>query len=372
MRPHPRQPHIRAFERWRDVPASLPRRPQAHRGRRAVGPVPRPRDGARRRPARQGLIVELGPGTGPVTKALIARGVRRERLVLVEYDPCFCSLLAERFALTASSAATPTLCAHARRPLTQPVAAVVSSLPLLNEPPARRLDLLDDAFALMGPDGVFVQFTYGLSSPIPREACAGKYSARSARRCCATCRRRASGPIAGGAGQRRRPQDRHYRPGRADRRQIRGAAQGDGSHAQPPRRPGEVNAARAGAHEAARRRAFVAPRERLMVALDVASAQSRRRGVVAPRRQRHLLQSRDGADLWRRRPGLLRAADRPGQQVFIDLKLHDIPNTVERAVGSGRPARRDVPHRARLSAERMRAAVSTAARLPLDCSASRC
>ena len=62
--------------------------------------------------------------------------------------------------------------------LTQPVAAVVSSLPLLNEPPERRLRLLDDAFSLMGPEGVFVQFTYGLGSPIPREAYAGKYVGR--------------------------------------------------------------------------------------------------------------------------------------------------------------------------------------------------
>ena len=59
-----------------------------------------------------------------------------------------------------------------------PVAAVVSSLPLLYEPPERRLDLLDAAFELMGQDGVFVQFTYGLRSPIPRDACAGKYLAR--------------------------------------------------------------------------------------------------------------------------------------------------------------------------------------------------
>ena len=34
----------------------------------------------------QGLIVELGPGTGPVTQALIEAGVAPERLVLVEYD----------------------------------------------------------------------------------------------------------------------------------------------------------------------------------------------------------------------------------------------------------------------------------------------
>jgi phosphatidylethanolamine/phosphatidyl-N-methylethanolamine N-methyltransferase len=29
----------------------------------------------------------------------------------------------------------------------------------------------------MGPSGVFVQFTYGLLSPIPRQACANRYSA---------------------------------------------------------------------------------------------------------------------------------------------------------------------------------------------------
>ena len=34
----------------------------------------------------RGPIVELGPGTGPVTKALLERGVAPERLVLVEYE----------------------------------------------------------------------------------------------------------------------------------------------------------------------------------------------------------------------------------------------------------------------------------------------
>ena len=45
-------------------------------------------------PALAGPIVELGPGTGPVTQALLARGVAPERLVLVEYEPDFCGLLA--------------------------------------------------------------------------------------------------------------------------------------------------------------------------------------------------------------------------------------------------------------------------------------
>ena len=131
-------------------------------------------------PSAPGVVVELGPGTGPVTKALIARGVRRERLLLVEYDAYFCHLLAERYPLARvvrgdAYALDTTLAGK----LTQPVAAVVSSLPLLNETPERRMALLDAAFALMGPEGVFVQFTYGLRSPMPRETLAGRYVARS-------------------------------------------------------------------------------------------------------------------------------------------------------------------------------------------------
>ena len=57
--------------------------------------------------------------------------------------------------------------------------AIVSSLPLLNQPPMRRTALIEDAFALMAPGGVFVQFTYGVASPIPRPASAGRYSAHA-------------------------------------------------------------------------------------------------------------------------------------------------------------------------------------------------
>src|ERR1700753_1606588 len=38
-------------------------------------------------------VVELGPGTGAITSALIEHGVDQKRLVLVEYNPGFCALL---------------------------------------------------------------------------------------------------------------------------------------------------------------------------------------------------------------------------------------------------------------------------------------
>ena len=131
----------------------------------------------------QGLVVELGPGTGPVTQSLIETRVPPERLVLVEYDPGFCRMLERRFegmrvVHQGDAYDLPrTLASFAG----QPIAAVVSSLPLLNQPPPRRTKLIADAFALMGPAGVFVQFTYGLQSPIPREFYADRYSANRSR-----------------------------------------------------------------------------------------------------------------------------------------------------------------------------------------------
>lgn len=121
-------------------------------------------------PVGDGLVIELGPGTGPVTQALIQRGIAPERLVLVEYDAAFCRLLERRYPRATviqgdAYRLTETLAGR----IDAPVAAVVSSLPLLNMPDAQRLGLLADAFGLMGPDGQFVQFTYGLMSPMPRK-----------------------------------------------------------------------------------------------------------------------------------------------------------------------------------------------------------
>jgi glycolate oxidase len=48
-------------------------------------------------PSISGPIIELGPGTGPVTQALLAKGIAPERLILVEFDTKFCELLARRF-----------------------------------------------------------------------------------------------------------------------------------------------------------------------------------------------------------------------------------------------------------------------------------
>ncbi|WP_245257520.1 class I SAM-dependent methyltransferase [Methylocapsa acidiphila] len=120
-------------------------------------------------PLVEGPIIELGPGTGPVTEALLRRGVAPDRLFLVEFDPGFCRLLARRFPgvhIIQGDAyrLAETLAGHIR----EPAAAIVSSLPLLMKPERERLALLGQGFALLAPAGRFVQFTYGPVSPIPR------------------------------------------------------------------------------------------------------------------------------------------------------------------------------------------------------------
>lgn len=121
-------------------------------------------------PLGDGLVIELGPGTGPVTQALIQRGVAPERLVLVEYDLAFCKLLERRFPrATVIQGDAYRLRETLAGKIEAPISAIVSSLPLLNTPDPQRMGLLADAFALMKPDGSFVQFTYGLVSPMPRK-----------------------------------------------------------------------------------------------------------------------------------------------------------------------------------------------------------
>jgi phosphatidylethanolamine/phosphatidyl-N-methylethanolamine N-methyltransferase len=119
-------------------------------------------------PSIPGLIIELGPGTGPVTRALLKRGVEASRLVLVEANPEFCGLLRQRFphcrVILGDALALPRIFHDSGE---GPVAAVVSSLPLLVFPPRQRLRLLRDCFRLMGPAGRFVQFSYSARSPVP-------------------------------------------------------------------------------------------------------------------------------------------------------------------------------------------------------------
>jgi phosphatidylethanolamine/phosphatidyl-N-methylethanolamine N-methyltransferase len=116
-----------------------------------------------------GPIVELGPGTGPVTEALVAEGVAPERLVLVEFNPTFCQLLRTRFpAATVVQGDAYSLRRLVGGLLQKPAAAIVSGLPLFSKPMRMRLALFREAIELLQPSAPFIQFTYAVVPPIPK------------------------------------------------------------------------------------------------------------------------------------------------------------------------------------------------------------
>lgn len=120
-------------------------------------------------PKSDGPVVELGPGTGPVTEALVQHGIAPARLVLVEFNPVFCRLLRTRYPdATVVQGDAYRLKALLGTMLREPAAAVVSGLPLMTKPLRTRLRLMGDAFALMSPGAPFIQFTYAVVPPIPK------------------------------------------------------------------------------------------------------------------------------------------------------------------------------------------------------------
>ncbi|MEP7029894.1 MAG: rRNA adenine N-6-methyltransferase family protein [Pseudolabrys sp.] len=120
-------------------------------------------------PKSTGPVIELGPGTGPVTQALVQRGIDPARLVLVEFNPDFCRLLRTRYpAATVVQGDAYRLRRLLAATVRQPAAAVVSGLPLVTKPLRTRLRLLSDAIGLLAPNAPFIQFTYAMVPPIPK------------------------------------------------------------------------------------------------------------------------------------------------------------------------------------------------------------
>ena len=132
-------------------------------------------------PAVPGPVVELGPGTGPVTAALVERGVSPDRLILIEYLPEFCDLLRRRYptarVISGDAFAAPEIL---RSLNLGPLAAVVSCLPLYGKTPEHRQRLLHELLELGARGMPFVQATNFPRSPIPfdQAAVAGEASPR--------------------------------------------------------------------------------------------------------------------------------------------------------------------------------------------------
>jgi len=116
-------------------------------------------------PEPRGPLLELGPGTGAVTRAILERGVAEEDLVLIESDPQFAALLRGQF--PRARVIEGDAFAFADLFDARDLHGIVSGLPVLGAPLARRRDFLAQAMNALARGGVFVQFSYSPRPPLP-------------------------------------------------------------------------------------------------------------------------------------------------------------------------------------------------------------
>ncbi|MGH6922716.1 MAG: class I SAM-dependent methyltransferase [Propylenella sp.] len=122
-----------------------------------------------------GYTLEIGPGTGVCTQALLAAGVPPERVIAVEYDKDFCRLLRERYpgmTIIRGDALKLDETLGEHRGVT--FSAILSGLPLLNVPRAKRAPYLESLFDRLVPGGRIAQLSY---SPVPpQDAIPGRFT----------------------------------------------------------------------------------------------------------------------------------------------------------------------------------------------------
>lgn len=110
-----------------------------------------------------GPVIELGAGTGTITRAILERGIAPETLHSIEINADFCAALRARHPTV--NVHDISACDVGKLGLKQ-VQAVISGLPLLSMPLALQRDILMGSFSQLAPGGCFVQFTYGPQPPV--------------------------------------------------------------------------------------------------------------------------------------------------------------------------------------------------------------
>lgn len=114
-------------------------------------------------------VLELGPGTGVVTKALLSKDIKMKQLILIEKDPSLAERLSHQFASTHVISGDA---AYLKKLLhnvgLKEVGTVVSSLPLMSLNSFTRIRVINQVFSILKNNGKLVQFTYSSGSPIPK------------------------------------------------------------------------------------------------------------------------------------------------------------------------------------------------------------
>lgn len=108
------------------------------------------------------FVVELGPGTGPITRSLIKVGLNKESLLCVEMSPKMVKLLHRRFPELNIIEGDACKLSQTLGEKSGSVDAIVSSLPLRSIPKGIVDQIIEQMHEVLTDDGVIIQFTYDL------------------------------------------------------------------------------------------------------------------------------------------------------------------------------------------------------------------
>jgi len=119
-------------------------------------------------PDGDGPVIELGGGTGKITRALLDAGVAPDYLIVVERDPHFYHYMKQHFpevtVILGDACDLTSLLIDLQ--IKTPARAVVSGLPLLAMDKSIQKKIVEQSLSITRQDGVLIQFSYGLFSPI--------------------------------------------------------------------------------------------------------------------------------------------------------------------------------------------------------------
>ncbi|MGA8402689.1 MAG: methyltransferase domain-containing protein [Stellaceae bacterium] len=119
---------------------------------------------------RPGPVLELGAGTGSLTRGLLRAGCPRHRLIALEREPRLAAALQRSFPGLATIIGDATaLGEHFAQRGIDRLCAVVSSLPIKWFPVTAQRATVEPCLKLLGPGGVFLQMTNAFASPIAIE-----------------------------------------------------------------------------------------------------------------------------------------------------------------------------------------------------------
>jgi phosphatidylethanolamine/phosphatidyl-N-methylethanolamine N-methyltransferase len=130
--------------------------------------------------ARPGWVLELGAGTGSLTQGLVRAGCPPERIIAIEHEPALVAVLRRDFPTMRVIAGDATRIGEYLAGSVEPLASVVSSLPIKWFSVAAQYTVVRSCLDLLGLGGRFLQLTNAFSSPLPvdRLGIAGREIAR--------------------------------------------------------------------------------------------------------------------------------------------------------------------------------------------------